>query len=227
LILVARLTLSAWLTTSRIWHGAVAAIVLAALLTQVVLVLTGGTDVNAVDPQVSIDVVERLVTLFSYFTIQSNILVLIAATSLAANPIRDGRLWRAVRLDALLGIGITGIVYVTILAGVVNPTGAAQWANIGFHYVSPWATLAGWLLFGPRPRITWSTVAAAFAWPVAWIIYTFLHGALTGWFPYPFLDVNRIGYAAALRNTALVFLMAGVVVLIAKALDHVLPRQRR
>jgi hypothetical protein len=106
LILVARLTLSAWLTTSRIWHGAVAAIVLAALLTQVVLVLSGGTDVNAVDPQVSIDVGERLVRLFSYFTIQSNILVLIAATSLAANPIRDGRLWRVVRLDALLGIGM-------------------------------------------------------------------------------------------------------------------------
>jgi hypothetical protein len=34
-------------------------------------------------------------------------------------------------------------------------------ATIGFHYVVPWATIIGWLVFGPRPRIDWETVLAA------------------------------------------------------------------
>jgi hypothetical protein len=42
----------------------------------------------------------------SYFTIESNLLVLAAAVSLVLAPGRDGRLWRVVRLDALLGVVI-------------------------------------------------------------------------------------------------------------------------
>lgn len=36
------------------------------------------------------------------------------------NPARDGRIWRIIRLDALLGITITGIVFDTILASQVH-----------------------------------------------------------------------------------------------------------
>jgi hypothetical protein len=33
-----------------------------------------------------------------------------------------------------------------------------------------------------------------FAWPLLWIVYTFAHGAATGWYPYPFLDAHTHGY---------------------------------
>jgi hypothetical protein len=48
----------------------------------------------------------RLGRLVSYFTIESNLLVLAAAVSLVLAPGRDGRLWRVLRLDALLGVVI-------------------------------------------------------------------------------------------------------------------------
>ncbi|MEJ2889493.1 Pr6Pr family membrane protein [Actinomycetospora aeridis] len=160
-----------------------------------------------------------MIQTLSYFTIQSNILVLIVAVTLVADPGRDGRIWRILRLDALLGIVITGLVFDLVLIDYVHPSGWQLVATIGFHYIAPWATLLGWLLFGPRPRIDRSTMAWAFLWPFAWIVYTFLRGALVGWYPYPFLDVAEIGYARSIASTAIILGVAVVLVLIFKAID--------
>jgi hypothetical protein len=136
---------------SRAWHAVLAAVITAAIVVQIVLIVHGGTDVNTVTSEGNVGLLVRLVRLFSYFTIQSNLLVLVLAVSLVLNPARDGRLWRVVSADALLGIAITGLVFGTVLARLVHPTGIAAWVNAGFHYFSPAATVLGWLLFGPRP----------------------------------------------------------------------------
>jgi hypothetical protein len=111
--------------------------------------------------------------------------VLVAAALLAWRPAMDGPVWRVVRLDALLGIFITGLVFAIVLAPMVHLTGGALVATIGFHYISPVMALLGWLLFGPRPRISWHTVAVAFVWPVLWLVYIFTQGAFTHWYPVP------------------------------------------
>ncbi|MEU4426613.1 Pr6Pr family membrane protein [Actinoplanes sp. NPDC024001] len=209
--------------SSRAWHGLIAIVVLAALITQITLILTGGADANSGRTDSATGTGVRLFRLFSYFTIQSNLLVLATAALLALDPWRDSRRWRVARLDALLGIVITGAVFGTVLASQVHLTGLSWWLTVAFHYVSPWAYLLGWLIFGPRPRITWGTVAAAFVWPAAWITYTFVHGALTDWYPYPFLTVTEIGYPAALRNTGLVLVVAAALAALFKMLDARLP----
>ncbi|GAA4922839.1 hypothetical protein EV188_104633 [Actinomycetospora succinea] len=207
-------------TASRLWHLLIAAVVGAALVIQVGLIVTGGPDPNSGEAVGSLGIGTRVIQTLSYFTIQSNILVLIVAVSLVIDPVRDGRVWRVLRLDALLGITITGLVYDLVLVDYVHPSGWQLVATIGFHYISPWATLLGWLLFGPRPRIDRSTVAWAFVWPLAWIAYTFVRGALVGWYPYPFLDVDRIGYARSIVSTAVVFAVALVLVAIFAGIDR-------
>ena len=207
---------------ARIWFGVIAAVVAVSLVIQLTLILTGGQDANS-GSNATGPVGTRLVRLFSFFTIQSNLFVLGTSLALALNIFRDGRLWRVLRLDALLGIIITGLVYETILAPLVHPVGWALAATIGFHYIAPWATLIGWLVFGPRPRMTWSTTAFAFIWPVLWIVYTFVHGAVTGWYPYPFLDVTTIGFADSVRNSAVVLAIGVVIAVILTLLDRHLP----
>ncbi|MFD0487995.1 Pr6Pr family membrane protein [Saccharopolyspora spinosporotrichia] len=208
---------------SRCWHALLAAVVALALVVQVVVVLTSGADASGrVDP--GLGPAARLGRLFCFFTIQSNILVLATSVSLALDPERDGALWRVLRLDGLLGILIAGVVFTTVLARLLHLTGPAYWATVGFRYVAPWMALAGWLLFGPRPRIDWSTVVIAFGWPGLWIGGTFLHGALSGWYPYPFLDPRRVGYPAAVGNTALVLGLAALAAVALKLLDQRLPR---
>ena len=160
-----------------------------------------------------------MIQALSFFTIQSNILVLIGAAWLVMDPGHDGRLWRILRLDALLGIVITGLVFDLVLIPFVHPSGWQLVTTIGFQYIAPWATLLGWFLFGPRSRIDRVTMAWAFLWPTAWILYTFVHGAFTRWYPSPFLDVGEIGFGVALRNTSFVVVLAVVLVVVLRSVE--------
>lgn len=167
---------------------------------------------------------ERLVRLFSYFTIQSNLLVAVASALLAVRPARSGRVIAVLHLDALLCIAVTGVVYHAVLAEqslTLTPSG--DLANFLLHTVTPVGAWLVWLLVGPRPRFGGSTVAWSLAYPLAWIGYTFVRGSVTGWYPYPFLDVGGIGMATAARNTALVAVTFGVLALLVRLLERVLP----
>lgn len=146
---------------SRIWHLLIAIDVTVALIIQIVLVLTGGPDPNTGETVASVGILTRMIQTVSFFTIQSNILVLAVAITLVIDPDRDGRFWRILRLDALLGITITGLVFDLVLIHYVHPSGWQLVATIGFHYIAPWATVLGWLLFGPRPRLDRRTIGWA------------------------------------------------------------------
>ena len=187
----------------RAWHGAIALAVLFGLVLQVVITVRapGTPPAHAVGTLAGAPLATRLVRVLSFFTVQSNVLCLIVSAQLARDPQRDGRLWRAVRLAALVGITVTGIVYATVLARIHEPKGWEQTANNAiFHYVVPVLTVLGWLLFGPRPRIDRATILAAAVWPAAWLAYTLVHGAVSKWYPYPFVDAVTHGYGRVLVN---------------------------
>ncbi|MCS5718770.1 Pr6Pr family membrane protein [Herbiconiux sp. CPCC 205763] len=214
---------SARIRAARIWFGGIAVVVGVALIIQITLIFTGGQDVNAFQSTVGQSLGTRFFHLFSYFTIQSNLFVLGTSIVLALNIWKNGRVWRVLRFDAMLGIIITGLVYEGILAALVHPTGWALAATIGFHYISPWATLIGWFIFGPRPRMPWSTTLLAFIWPVAWLVFTFVVGAIMNWYPYPFLDVTLIGFADSLRNCLVILLIGVIIAVVLTLLDRHLP----
>jgi hypothetical protein len=123
-------------------------------------------------------------------------------------------------LDGLLGITITGLVYVVVLRPLGHPTGIAAWVNAGLHYVAPPLAVLGWLLFGPRPRISVRVIALSLIWPVAWVVYTLVRGAITGWFPYPFLNVDELGMSVVLRNLGFVLLLAAVLLALLTVADR-------
>src|SRR6266568_9141555 len=85
----------------------------------------------------------RFVRMFSFFTVQSNVLVAVAAFGLVLAPARDSRLWRVLRLDALVGISVTGVVYTTVLQTQQQLHGWAVVTDAVFHYVVPLAAVAG------------------------------------------------------------------------------------
>lgn len=166
-----------------------------------------------------------MIRYFSYFTIESNILVAFTATALALRPDRDGRRWRVLRLDALVGITVTGIIYVTVLRHVVQLAGLAKVCDIGLHYVSPLITVVAWLLVGPRPRVDVRTLLLALVWPGLYLGYTLIRGEIAHWYPYPFVDVDQHGYVRVLVNSVgvtLVVLAVGAVYLLG---DRLLSRR--
>lgn len=212
---------------SRAWNAILALVIAVAMITQIVVLVRGNADVNTVGSEAGVALGARLVRLFSYFTIQSNLLVLALAISLVLVPGRDGKVWRVLYSDALLGIIITGLVFTTVLAGQAQQHGIGVWLNIAFHYFAPAWAVAGWLLFGPRQRLDWATIGWMFAWPLLWLVYTFAHGAATGWYPYPFLDVGLHGYGIALRNAAAVVVLGVVIIAVMRVVDRRLPAVSR
>lgn len=205
---------------ARTVHALLAAVVLVSVLTDLGRVLTGASVLaGAEDP----GTVTRVLRFWSYFTIQSNALLLLAVLPLTRDPQHDGRGWRVLRLTSLLGITVTGLVYAVVLAPTLHPVGLGVWTNAGLHYVAPPLALLGWLVLGPRPRVTAATVGGAMVWPLLWVAWTLGHGALTGWYPYPFLDAAAIGYAAALRNTGGVVVLSLLLLGLFAAADRRLP----
>jgi hypothetical protein len=206
-----------------LWHGGTALVAAFALVAQLVLVVDGASVLVAEErPNLPV----RLLHFVSYFTVLSNVLVLATTLTLARRPDRDGPVWRVLRLSAVTGIVVTGLVHWFLLRPLLNLTGWSAATDRLLHLVVPALALVGWLVFGPRPRVRLRVVVASLIYPVAWLAYTLLEGAVTGWYPYPFLDVGQRGGAevavACLAVTALVL----VVSLLLWWGDRALPRLR-
>lgn len=193
---------------ARGWHAATAAVAIASVVVELVLVANGHNPLLSTDAPPA---PTRVLRFLSYFTIQSNLLVALTSATLAARPDAAGRLFAVLRLDALIGITVTGVVYAVLLAPLHDPHGIVAFTNAGLHYVTPIMAPLGWLFFGPRPRLREDVLLLALIWPGLYVAYTLVHGAVSDWYPYPFVDVARIGYATALRNgVGVVVLLAGV-----------------
>lgn len=198
----------------RGWHAAIAVLVLAGLVVQlwVAVGVSATPPGHAVGTLAGTSLPGRVVRVLSFFTIQSNILSGIVSAQLARNPYRNGPVWRVVRLAALVGITVTGVVYASVLAKVHEPHGGKEiFANTVFHYLVPVMMVVGWVLFGPRPRVNLRTVGLSLLYPVGWMIYTLIDGAVSSWYPYPFLDVISHGYVRVALNGTLVVVVLGVV----------------
>jgi len=192
---------------ARGWNTAIALFVAAGILVQlwIAIRVPGTPKGHAVGTLAGTPMANRLLRVLSFFTVQSNILSGFSSAQLARKPNRDGRIWRAVRLASLVGITVTGIVYSTVLAKVHEPHGWQETStNTIFHYIVPIMMVVGWLLFGPRPRIERRTIALALLLPAAWLGYILAYGAITKWYPYPFLDVLTHGYGRVIANAAAV-----------------------
>ena len=178
---------------ARAAHGVVALLTIGALLLQLVLVVQGSVVLVEQHPP---GLLTRLGRFVSYFTVQSNLLVAIAAVMLARHPGRTTPWLRILRLAGLVGIGVTAIVHFFLLRPLLHLDGADWLADKLLHMAVPVAAIAVWLLAGPRPAVRRRDVVLATAWPALWLVWTLAVGRLTGWVPYPFLDAGAEGWAS-------------------------------
>jgi hypothetical protein len=176
---------------ARTWHAVTAAVALVALVLQLALIIRGGQVLSEAYPP---NLGERLVRFVAYFTVESNALVLVTTARLARDPAYDGRLWRVVRIAAISGIVVTGLVHWFLLRPLLHLDGADLVADRLLHVVVPVLAFVGWLVHGPRPRIGWPDCLRAAVWPIGWLVVMLVTGPMTGWYPYPFLDHSLHGW---------------------------------
>lgn len=180
---------------ARTVHLVVAAVAWGAVVFQLALVLAGSAVLVEEDPPGRGESIYRF---FAYFTIQSNLLVAVASTVLVRDPEADRPWWRVVRVAALGGITVTGVVHFLLLRPLLDLDGADWVADKLLHMVVPVLAVAAWAWCGPRPRVHLRATAYALCWPVGWVVWTLVVGQVDGWVPYPFLDAAEEGWGAVL-----------------------------
>jgi hypothetical protein len=184
-------------TRARAFHLLTFLVAAFAVILQLVLVIEGH---RVLDEHNRPDLGTRLVRFCSYLTIWFNVLVAWTTLTLAIGRDRDTRLWRALRLDALVLATVGGLVHFFFLRPLLDLTGWDLVADRFLHIVVPVLTLTGWLAFGPRARADRRDLLPFLVLPVGWLVYTLIRGELVEWYPYPFIDVNEHGYGVVLLN---------------------------
>ena len=169
----------------------------------------------------------RVIDSLSYFTNLSNVLVAVVLTMLARNPDRGGAVWHAVRMDSLVMIVITGLIYAIVLAPDAQVEGLDIIVNAIKHYIVPVMTVFLWLLVGPRRQLTFGSVFTALVIPLAWAAYTLVRGEFIAAYPYGFLNVVAYGLPAVLTNIAGVAALGIILGLLFWAVDRLMSMRQR
>jgi hypothetical protein len=154
-----------------------------------------------------------LVRFFTFFTILTNLLAASMFTAIALRGARppSGLATPAAITAIAAYITVVGIIYNTVLRGIVELQGLNAILNESLHVVLPIAALLFWLIFVPKQGLQWR---AAFTWllyPFVYIIWVIVFGAMTGFYPYPFTDVTILGYPRAIINGLVI--LAGFLVI--------------
>ncbi|MDN0082976.1 Pr6Pr family membrane protein [Crenobacter sp. SG2305] len=149
---------------------------------------------------------DTVLNYFSYFTIMTNLLLALGlSVPLLAPASRWGRFFQQpeIRSASLVYITIVAVVYALLLQQLWHPTGLRLFADMLLHRAIPAGYLFYWLWFVPSGRLRWWGALQWLMFPGVYLLYTLLRGALIDTYPYPFLNVLRLGYSGVLFNALL------------------------
>ena len=158
----------------------------------------------------------------AYFTVLTNLIVAVSFGAMMATGRVFSAGWQG---GLLLWIGMVGLIYHTVLAGIWDPQGLGWWADQGLHTAVPVLVGVWWLRFAPKsPLDVWHPLRWAGV-PLLYCIYALLRGQMTATYPYPFIDMGLLGPGRTAMNVvilALGFVLAGYGLLF---LARILPAQ--
>jgi hypothetical protein len=206
---------------ARIFAGCIAVLGFAALSAQALVLVWKGREMG-------LGTLASLWWFLGYFTILTNIAIVGVMAMIASGCWPHGWPRPAALLASLTAcIALVGAVYHLLLRNVWNPVGLHWWADFGLHTAMPLMTWAYWLAHAPKAGLNYADVPRWLIFPVGYAIYAQIRGRLEGWYPYPFLDAQALGYGAVAMHAVAIgagFALACLaMVALAKWLERRLP----
>lgn len=177
----------------RILRLVVGVFVLAALVRKTADATLPGSDVD-------------LGQLYSQFTVQSNLVLGLALVASAVwSRSRLPRWWDHVAGAIAFYLVMTGIIYAVLVAPPGEPWWSwdLYWPQLAHHRLAPVFVALDWLLVTRTVRGTWRRPLLWLGYPVAFLAFTWVRGAVDGWYVYDFLDPTLDGgWPAVLATTS-------------------------
>jgi hypothetical protein len=117
-------------------------------------------------------------------------------------------------------------VYNVVLRSLYHPRGWGKVADEIVHSVVPMLCIIHWLTFIPKGSIQWKHAINWLIYPTLYLAYTLVHGFTSGYYPYPFMDVNTVGYGGFWLNSFYLFLLFLLLSFVLIGVDKYLGRKK-
>lgn len=155
-----------------------------------------------------------------FFTILTNLLMSATMLYIAATGKRLPFGWMSMVTVSMV---MVGLVYHTLLAHFFAFTGLRWWIDHALHSILPALMLWFWLMETSRNEPRGGNPLLWLAWPAAYALYVLLRGQLTGYYPYPFLNVGRIGVEAVMTHYAGLIVAFAVLAVVLNGIGQRMP----
>ncbi len=152
---------------------------------------------------------ETIIRFFSYFTVLTNILVVLYFTS-RISIFKKTYISKLSNKEALTAITafilVVGLIYQFILRSTWKPTGFQKIIDELLHSVIPLFVLLYWIQFGEKNNLQFKNIKIWLWYPISYLLFIIIRGHFSNFYPYPFVDVTTIGYQQVLINSVLISL---------------------
>ena len=168
-----------------------------------------------------------LLNFFSYFTNLSNIFAsvvfIVGAIALVTfrepTPTQD-----VIRGASVVAMAVVGVVFSLLLRNEDLGT-LLPWVNFIVHFLMPIVVVVDWLAQPPKSHITFRQTLYWLIYPLLYLVYCLIRGAIVGFYPYPFLNPAKIGgYGVVALYCVGIFVLFLVFGLVLQWLGNRLPR---
>jgi hypothetical protein len=155
-----------------------------------------------------------LMSFFSFFTVLSNTLVATVLTCEWTSRPSAMRRWFLqpwVTSAVAVSIAVVGLTYSALLRHLWHPEGWQFLADELLHDVMPVLFLGYWWWCVPKGTLRLRHIGLWVIYPLLYFAYSLLRGHELAVYPYPFIDVDKLGYPQVFLNAA--GLLAGFVLI--------------
>ena len=155
-----------------------------------------------------------LVSFLSYFTVLSNTLVATVLTCELTSRESAARRWFLqpwVSSGVTVSIAVVALGYNLLLRHLWHPEGWQWLADELLHVVMPLLFLGYWWCCVGKGTLRLRHIGLWVIYPLVYFGYSLLRGHVLAVYPYPFIDVEKLGYPQVFINAG--GLLAGFVVI--------------
>ncbi|VVM67418.1 hypothetical protein PS862_03801 [Pseudomonas fluorescens] len=164
-----------------------------------------------------------LVSFFSYFTVLTNTLVATVLTCELTSRESAARRWflqPGVSSGVAVSIAVVGLAYSVLLRHLWHPEGWQFLADELMHDVMPLLFLIYWWCCVPKGMLRLPHLCLWVIYPLVYFAYSLFRGHVLAVYPYPFINVDKLGYPQVFINAGGLLVGFVVVALLLIGLDR-------
>ena len=151
---------------------------------------------------------EMIIRFFSFFTILTNLLVSVYFTYRLFNSKKGaGNIFKRNKSLTAITVYITvvGLVYQVALRHIWHPTGIQMLVDELLHSIIPILVIIYWFKYDPKLPFAWSHIPKFLLYPLLYLVFILVRGAFSGFYPYPFMNAEALGWPKTISNILLLF----------------------